>query len=143
MLISLRSLATAVLGKTRNVKSEEEVQKHVRETAELIGETTDIFKKSLSIYLSRVAEQLRAMVEKAENGKITAEGQKQLAVVSEEMTALSKMIARHKGIISRVMKVTIHKNEAKSYERMDAALDRMKKESDVYREKLRQLATKK
>jgi hypothetical protein len=64
-----------------------------------------------------------------------------LAAVSEEMTAVGKMIGRHKAIINRVMKVTIHKNEAKAYERLDAALDRMKKESDMYQEKLRRLAT--
>jgi hypothetical protein len=134
-------LARANLGKTRDVKSEEEVAKHVQETAALVRETTDIFKQSISIYFSRVAEQLRATVKKAENGKITAQGQKELAVVSEEMMAVRKMIERHKGIINRVLKVAIHKNEAQAYERLDAALDRMKKESDGYREKLRQLST--
>jgi hypothetical protein len=124
-------------------ETREELVKSAHETSALIQETTQIFRQSISIYFSRVAEQIRAAGKKQENGKISAAGQKELAVVADEISAVLDMISRHKFILQRALKVVVHKNEAKAYERLRVALDRMKEESERYQKQLRRLANAK
>jgi hypothetical protein len=121
--------------------TEEEMIKPLDETSALIRETTEIFRQSISVYLSKLVRQIRDVVKKVENGKFTAEGQKDLAAISEELIAVQDMIARHKAINPRALKVVVHKSQAKAYERMSVVLDRMKKGSEEYQKELRQIAS--
>jgi hypothetical protein len=123
------------------MKMEEELVKSANEASALVRETTEIFKKSIGVYFLRVTEQLRAAVATAENGKISAQGQRQIATVSEEMVVVRKMIERHKAILQRSMKVAIHKGAAKAYDRLEVALERLNEESKDFQEKLRKLAS--
>jgi len=123
-----------------DTETEQGLVKRTNETAALIRETTEIFRQSISIYFSRLARQLRDVVKKVENGNFTAEGQKDLATISDELIAVRDMITRHKVIIERAHKVAVHKSQAKAYERLDAALDRLRKESETYQQNLRKIA---
>jgi hypothetical protein len=121
--------------------SEEEAIKHANETSALIRETTEIFRQSIGVYFSRLARQIRDIVKKTENGKFTAEGEKDLAAISEELIAVRDMITRHKVILERALKVAVHKGQAKAYERLRVALDRLREESEKYQGKLRKIAS--
>jgi hypothetical protein len=121
-------------------KTRDEIVQRAQEASALVRETTQIFRQSVGIYFSRVADQMRAVVKRAKDGKITPEGRKELDAISEEMTVVLDMIRRHKVILERTMKVAVHKNQAKAYERLRSTLDRMKQESETYQKKLRQIA---
>ncbi len=111
------------------MKSEEEAQKLVDDTSAVIRTGHAEFNRLVREYVSNISATLKSVVkqcgDKSTIGEAIADGKK----IADSMRAFTMVTKRHKSLMDRATKVVVHKNEVKAYDRMEVALDRLKKES--------------
>lgn len=120
--------------------SEEEMQKTVDETTALLRETAGVFNESIRGYFVTLAADIKRCAKTGVGGKLSAEALKELASISADSVKIKNLIMRHSIITQRALKVVVHKNEVKAYERLRTALDRMQQEAKDFQAEMRKLA---
>jgi hypothetical protein len=124
------------------MKKDNEVEKSVRETTDLIKETREVFQRSVSIYLDSLTEDLERCMEKLRREGKTAEVLNELAAIAESTKKPLAAMRKNEIRRTRALKVVPHKNEAHANDRLLAALERMKRDAKDFEDKMEELAAK-
>ena len=124
------------------MKKEEEVEKSVRETSELVRETREVFVRNFLVYADSLVKGIDECV-----AKIVRQGGKDVGGVLEELTAIGEStkgpalaMRKHQVKMKRGMRVVLHKNAAHANDRLLAALERIKQEEKDFKGMMEALA---